>query len=314
MIFRRATLVLTAAFTAVQLLLFAAFAIGIYLFVSGTFDFDAVEADGNGAINAAERGFATLRTALLVSYCVLVVLVPLVSYLMARMALRPLRRSYELQQQFVDGASHELRSPLSVIQGELELVVSQRRTPDDYQAAITISLEAIEELTRLTNDLLLLTQSDRPTRAIVTEEIPVDDIIRAAVDAQGPDAGRVRLDLQPLPPVSASPSLLARALSNVIDNAMKFSPAGSPVTLRTRSEGGHTLIEVIDTGMGMRADEIRHAFERFWRSDSARTAHGHGLGLSLVRQIMLAHRGTASITSIPGTGTTITLTLPPPRR
>ncbi|MET3768635.1 signal transduction histidine kinase [Marisediminicola sp. UYEF4] len=89
------------------------FAIGISIFVKGTFDFDAAEHDGEGAVIGAEQGFELLRTALLLFYACLLVAIPLSSWLMARAALKPIKASFERQQQFVDGASHEMRTPLA---------------------------------------------------------------------------------------------------------------------------------------------------------------------------------------------------------
>lgn len=109
--FRRATVRLTVSYSLIQFLLFGVFALGIYFFVTGTFDLDGVEQDGEEAVNAAEQGFALLRTALLISTGVVLFVVPLSSWWMARAALRPIETSFERQRQFVDGASHELRTP-----------------------------------------------------------------------------------------------------------------------------------------------------------------------------------------------------------
>ncbi|MGV8865162.1 MAG: sensor histidine kinase [Pseudomonas sp.] len=307
MIFTRATIRLTAAFATVQLALFAAFAIGVYVFVTGAFDFDAVENDSEAAINAAEQGFATLRNGLIVSYCVLVLIVPAVSYLMARLVLQPIRRSYDRQIKFVDGASHELRTPLSIIQGELELAISTKRAVTDYEAAITIALEEIEGLTDLTNDLLLLSQSDGfyPRSAMIS--CSLNDLVEEAVARQTASRGMGDpvLTIAAGTPASAtiSRSLIMRAVINLIDNGLKFTPGGGIVTVQTERINGYPAITVTDTGIGMAPHAISHSTDRFWRAEEARTRPGHGLGLALVQQIMNAHAGTFTITSTPGVGT-----------
>ncbi|MCY7288412.1 MAG: HAMP domain-containing histidine kinase [Cryobacterium sp.] len=313
--FRKALVRLTVTYTAVQLVLFAAFAVGIYIFVTGTFDFDAAESDGAGALNAAEQGFANLRTGLIVLYAVLLVLIPAASYGMARAALAPLQKSYELQQRFVDGASHEMRSPLSVIQGELELALLKTRTPDEYQQSMQNSLAAVDGLTRLTNDLLLLSRGAGTELDHTFELVDVNDLVRRDVAARTDnpaDIARLITDLGVGAVVFGSPALLARALGNIIDNALKFTPdtETGTVTVVTRVQDGTCTITVGDTGIGMRDDELTHAFERLWRSDQARSHPGHGLGLGVVRQIVQAHAGRISLTSRIGLGTTVTLTLP----
>jgi signal transduction histidine kinase len=310
MIFRRALLRLTLTYTVVQLLLFGAFAIGIYAFVTGTFDFDAPEHDGEAFIASAEQGFVLLRSGLLIGYAALLVVVPVSSYLMARSALAPVRRSYELQQRFVDGASHELRSPLSVIQGELELGLSRSRTPAQYRAAMTAALEAAHGLTQLTNDLLLLTREDAGELEATFKPVSLYQLARKVVNDRAAAAGRITVSESRAVLVNGSEELLSRALANLVDNAVKFSDESGRIEIAISATGRIASIQVADTGAGMTDDESAHAFDRFWRAQDARDVPGFGLGLPLVKQIVAAHRGKASIVSTPGAGTTVTLTLP----
>ncbi|WP_210509236.1 cell wall metabolism sensor histidine kinase WalK [Naasia sp. SYSU D00057] len=306
MIFRRAILWLTVGYTALQLLLFGVFAVAVYSFVTGTFDFDAVEPEDE---HIAELGFAALRQGLLLAFAALLVLAPLFGYLMARSALKPVRAGYELQQRFVDGVSHELRTPLSVLQGELELALTRERSPEEYQAAIARSLAAVDGLTRLTDDLLLLTQGSGRRLDAAFRPLDVNELVEEAVHARA-GAAPVEVRLGPLFAVRGSPELLAQAVGNLIDNAVKFSPPGTPIRVSTAVAGPTGMIAVRDQGPGMSQDETRHAFDRFWRADAARSTPGHGLGLSLVREICAAHGGDVRLFSSPGSGTTARMTLP----
>ena len=310
MIFRRALVRLTLTYTVVQLLLFGAFAIGIYAFVTGTFDFDSPEHDGEAFIASAELGFVLLRNGLLIGYAALVAVLPVSSYLMARSALAPVRRSYELQQRFVDGASHEFRSPLSVIQGELELALSRSRTPAEYRAAMTAALEASHGLTRLTNDLLLLTREDTGELEATFKPVSLNQLARKVVNDRAAAVGRITVHETRTVLVNGSEELLSRALANLVDNAVKFSDESGTIEITISATGRMANIQVADTGSGMTDDESAHAFDRFWRAQDARDVPGFGLGLPLVRQIAAAHGGKASITSALGSGTTVTLTLP----
>ncbi|MDH6238533.1 HAMP domain-containing sensor histidine kinase [Cryobacterium sp. CG_9.6] len=313
MIFRQATIRLTVAYTVIQLGLFAVFAIGIYSFVTGTFDFDAAESDGEGAAVGAEQGFKLLRSALIIFYAGLLVVIPLSSWLMARAALKPIKASFERQQQFVDGASHEMRTPLSVIQAELELALTRSRSPVEYQAAITTSLEAATGLTRLTDDLLRLSRTTREDLAATFSSVDIDAAVAHVVATanNGHNTG-------PLVTANAgqglriwgSEELISRAIGNVVDNAIKFSSKSDVINVTTSRTGTTVTIEVHDQGIGMTPEQVSHAFERFWRADDVRSTSGHGLGLALVQQILTAHGGSAVLDSHYGAGTTVTLRLP----
>lgn len=310
MIFRRALIRLTLTYTLVQLLLFGIFAIGVYSFVTGAFDFDAAELDGQSALDTAEQGFANLRVGLITGYAILVILLPISSYLMARGALAPVRRSYELQQRFVDGVSHEFRSPLSVIQGELELALSRSRTPAEYRAAISRALAAAEGLTRLTNDLLLLTRGSADGLEATFEPVSLNELAHKVAHAQGAAANRITVIETRTVIVHGSPELLTRALANLVDNAVKFTGESGRIDIAVSVTGRIAQVLVGDDGLGMTAAESAHAFDRFWRAQDARSTPGFGLGLPLVQQIIAAHHGKVSIASAPGAGTTVTLTLP----
>lgn len=309
MIFRRALIRLTLTYTVVQLLLFGAFALGIYSFVTGAFDFDPPESESGGTADA-EQSFATLRTGLIAGYAILVVILPISSYAMARSALAPIRRSYDLQLRFVDGASHEFRSPLSVIQGELELALARSRTPAQYRTAIARALGAAEGLTRLTNDLLLLTREDSAELEATFKPVSLTAIAHEVTSGVAGSAARVTAVETGAVWVEGSAELLTRAVSNLVENAVKFTDRSGAVTVTVAGNGRVATIEVADDGVGMTDRETAHAFDRFWRAQDARSTPGFGLGLPLVQQIASAHHGKASISSALGSGTTVTLALP----
>lgn len=313
MIFRNAVLRLTIGYTVAQLVLYGVFAVVVYVFVTSTFDFDVTESEGALAVGAAERGFATLRTGLLVSYAALAVVVPFLSYMMARAALRPLRISYEAQQRFVDDASHEFRSPLSTLQGELELALSLPRSREEYELVLRRSLEDVQTLISLTENLLLLARGSSAEMSATFEEVSLAEIAMAAAARRSMGAATgapMTVTVHEDARVLGSPELLMRAAENVLDNATRFTPRTGAITISIDTQANRGIMRIEDNGSGMGPDAVRHAFDRFWRADDARAMTGHGLGLALVRQICVAHGGEASISSTPGRGTTLTLSLP----
>ncbi len=308
MILRRATLRLTITYAAALLVLFAVFSIAIYVFVTGHFD---VESSGT---DSASPEIVLLRNGLIASYVGLLVLIPPASWLLARAALRPVRESFERQQDFVDGASHEMRTPLSLIQDELELALTRPRTGPQYREAITSALDAAAGLDRLSDDLLRLSEWSREHSALAFTMVDVGAAVDAAInqEASAARAARVQVATEPYATahVLGSRELLIRAVSNILNNAIKFSSPETTVTVTVTTAQGHVLVRVQDRGPGMAAGEVRHAFERFWRADTARSTPGHGLGLALVDQIMRAHQGEVALTSGLGEGTTVTLQVP----
>lgn len=228
----------------------------------------------------------------------------------------------EAQRRFVADASHELRTPLTSLKGLAEILVIGAHGNDQRvieQAAGAINSE-LERLNRLVNDLLTLSRLDSvdstaapPARRTRMDACPT---LRAAAGQMGALAeGReVRLSQECAGPlwVMGDAGQLKQVLLNLLDNALRYTPAGGEVALRGRVDGAVACIEVRDTGVGIPAEDLAHVFERFYRGDTSRTrATGNsGLGLAIVQTIVTAHGGEIAVQSAPGAGTCFTITLP----
>lgn len=312
MIVRRAVLRLTAVNSLVVLGILALFAFGVDRYASAAFDRD-LPGLPDGTNDAAEVAIENLRTGMLVCFAVLLVVVPVACWLLARHSLRPVRESLETQQRFVDDASHELRTPISVAQGELELALLRDRDPEEYRAAMRSALAALEELGALTGDLLLLSRGDAEAcgGSSGRGRITVDELARRALAAvEGTPGASIRVAESRDADIEGSPELLVRAVVNLLENARKFTPADGEIRLGFDLPGSAVRISVSDTGAGMPPEDLARAFDRFWRADAARATPGRGIGLSIVRRIAELHGGTAEIRSTPGHGTTVTIELP----
>ena len=307
MIVRRATVHLAIRYSLVMLGVIALFALGVALYVSVAFDIELPEASASE--EAIDRANSTLHTGLAICFAVLVLLVPLLSYLLARSALAPVRASLEAQQRFVDDASHELRTPIAIAQGELELSLMQPRTAEEYRDTIRGALEAVEELSGLTNDLLLLTRSDQLGGDAPL--VPLEELSERALLALPPETrDRVATQVAPGGSLQCVPELLTRAITNLLENAAKFSPPETPISLSMEQVDGATRIAIVDLGPGMNPADTARAFERFWRADASRSTSGHGIGLSIVQRIAEYHGGSVALQSSPGKGTRAILDLP----
>ncbi|RFA18086.1 sensor histidine kinase [Subtercola boreus] len=306
--FRQATIRLTLLFTAVLLVVFGVVAVGVYLFVVASFDYDNAASD---AVDAAEQSFADLRDGLLLGYLAAAIVLPVICLVMVRLVLRPVRRGFEAQERFVDDASHEFRTPLSIVQGELELAISRPRTEDEYVQAITTALDEVDQLNSLTADLLLLTRGSTIELSGTFRPVDLRAVVERAVGSSSHSGDGSRVTLSTIDSAAfGSETLLVRAIANVVDNAVKFSPGESVVLVTMQAQSDRTRVIVSDSGPGLTAEEQAHVFDRFWRGETSRTLPGRGLGLALVKQIMQAHRGTVVLRDNPGGGTRVVIELP----
>jgi two-component system sensor histidine kinase MprB len=207
--------------------------------------------------------------------------------------LRALETSRRQQQQLVDDASHELRTPLTSLRTNVELlrrVGDQNLPPEQRQAILDDVLAELDELTGLVTELVDLATDQRAE----VPAVPVD-LASIAEAVVGRHRRRtdvpIRLDVAEGGVVAGDPALIERAISNLVDNAVKWSPAGEPVDVDVH--GGRVTVR--DRGPGVEPADRQRAFDRFWRSESARSQPGSGLGLSIVRKVVDAHGGQASL-------------------
>ena len=223
-----------------------------------------------------------------------------------------LANSRELQQQLIADAGHELRTPLTSLRTNIELLTRSEETgrpiPEADRKALLASVKAqMTELAALIGDLQTLSRSDAGTPADRVQVVALRDIVEAALRRarlRGPEL-TITADVDPWF-VRAEPSALERAIVNILDNAVKFSPEGGAVDV-TLKDGELT---VRDRGPGIPADELPHVFDRFWRSPSARALPGSGLGLSIVARTVQQAGGDVALSPAEGGGTVATIRLP----
>ena len=224
--------------------------------------------------------------------------------------------SQERQRRLVADAGHELRTPLTSMRTNLELLLASERPDaptlsDQDKAEINADVRAqLDELTTLIGDLVELAREDAPQ--VVHEPVDLVEVVERALDRAKRRASDVhfRVELQPWSLLGDS-SALERAVLNLLDNAVKFSPTGGVVRLSLRQLGdGSAVVEVADSGPGIADADLPHVFERFYRSSEARTLPGSGLGLAIVKQVAERHGGMAYVGRAPEGGAMFTVRLP----
>jgi two-component system sensor histidine kinase MprB len=219
--------------------------------------------------------------------------------------LAALADSIAAQRQLVADASHELRTPLTTARTSLEsMQLHPEMSQSEQRQSIDAAVVELTEMTHLTDELVELARGD--AQASPHEAVRLDLVVRQAVDVAARRTGReFRFESEPTV-VSGAPADLTRAISNLLDNAVKWSSPDDPIEVRVASG----VCSVRDYGTGIAAQDLPHVFDRFYRAADARTLPGSGLGLAIVRQVAEAHGGTATAEAAPGGGTIVSIRLP----
>ncbi|MBC8008852.1 MAG: sensor histidine kinase, partial [Burkholderiales bacterium] len=219
------------------------------------------------------------------------------------------------QARFTSDASHELRTPISVILTESQLALKRERSAAEYRESLVVCCETAGKMKHLVDDLLLLARSD--ARALQANRSACDlsalaDSVRRLLEPLAEERGlRLRHAAAPAP-TQGDAAQLERILVNLVMNAVQHSPAGAEIVIETATEDGLAVARVIDPGRGIPAEALPHIFDRFYRVDPsrARTEGGAGLGLAISQGIAESHGGRIEAQSEPGVRTVFTLRLP----
>ncbi|MBI4880020.1 MAG: HAMP domain-containing protein [Planctomycetes bacterium] len=225
-----------------------------------------------------------------------------------------LQAALERQQRFIADASHELRTPVSVVLAGAEHALSREREAADYRETLQSILRAARRMRGLIDGLLTLTQADSASLPLVVAPVPLAALLREAVAFIEPlaSARQVALELHgPEATVAGDRRRLLEAFSNLIANAVQYNRPGGRVRIEVRQSDEGADVAVADTGIGIAPEHLPHLFERFYRVDPARGREGgSGLGLAIAEQTVRGHGGTISVASREGEGSTFTVRLP----
>lgn len=229
------------------------------------------------------------------------------------------RRLEEMRREFVANVSHELRTPLTYLEGYTEAILDGLAAdPEEEKRYLQIILDETLRLRRLVSDLLDLSRIEAGQLALVKEEVDLGGLCRQVLEKVRPlaEEKNVRLELAAppgLPPAWGSPDRLQQILINLLDNALRHTPAGGEVKVRAKEGiGGMLELSVSDTGPGIPSQDLPYVFERFYKVEKARTrtTAGTGIGLAIVKALVEAHGGRVWVESTPGQGTRFTFTVP----
>lgn len=324
--FQSATIKLTGWYLLILMTISLIFSVAIYQLTSNEFgsrmqnlqnkiivdaSFTPVPLDTLWVTESAE---ASAHMILALLYANLIVLIGggTWSYLLARRTLRPIEEAHEAQSRFTSDASHELRTPLASMKTELEVALRDpTSTKKDYKVILQSNLEEVEKLTQLSNMLLTLSRMEHHT--LEHKPVNIDSVTRAVVKQLKLPAERVTISSVKQAKVAANEPAVRELITILIDNAIKYSPDNSVISIVISRRGGFISCALSNSGAGIADERLPHIFDRFYRADSSRSTHtqpGFGLGLSIANRIVELHNGELTVTSIPGGLTTFSVLLP----
>ncbi len=238
-------------------------------------------------------------------------LIGALNHMMAR-----LENSFEQMRRFSSDVSHELRTPITAIRGQLEVALFTARSQEQYREAIVNAMEDVERLSHIVRALLLLSRAESGHLALHKEPLDLAALVRDIVEQFQIPAEGGQLDLTVELPGECAAVVdrvqIERLVSNLLSNAVQYTPAGGQVRVRLARRGDQVELTVEDTGCGIAREHLPHIFDRFYRAPSPEDGpeHGIGLGLSFVAWIAKAHGGTVDVVSEPGQGSRFTVRFP----
>lgn len=226
------------------------------------------------------------------------------------------QRSIESQKRFSSDVSHEIRSPLTALRGSTEVALRKKRTPEEYEDILRNNLSDIMRISKITDNLLFLTKADNNIFELRRQWFDVKHFMETVVEnfrykVLSADLS-INKDYQENLELNGDMDLLEHAFSNIIDNAVKYTPPGGKITVIARKEDANIIITISDTGIGISEDDIPHIFDRFYRvnKESSRKLGGTGLGLAIAQWIIHAHHGKIGVKSTVGSGSDFIVAFP----
>ena len=265
---------------------------------------------------AGEVALHRLSITLLILNGAMIIIVPSIAWFMTRRTLAPVQYIHEQQKQFVSDVAHELRTPLSIISGELEVILKKKREPEEYEQVLISNKQEADRLIELTENLLFLARADRGRQAIEFEKVDITDLIGGIITRLQDECKKKKITIHFQPEeeptfASGQPTMLKRLFFNLIYNAVMYTPSQEDIWISLTTVKQYVEIRIKDNGVGISSEDKEKIFNRFYRVDSSRSqTKGYGLGLAICKSIIELHNGKIIVHSSLGQGSTFVVMLP----
>jgi len=311
----RLTLLYIALFALVLGIFSVVFYLGVATALAPTFDLGPELTNEQAAEVAYRAAVDQIGIALIVADIAVVALVGAGAWLLASRTLRPISEAHARQRRFVADASHEMRTPLAAIRASAEGALASPASEAQLRQALGVVVASADQLSRLTNDLLLLARADELPSDRHAPPIDLSVVVAEALDAYGiahPELPRARTTLGADLMVAANQDEIGRIVANLVDNAHRYGQGGArPPRVVTRLAERDAVVEVSDEGRGIATADLDRVFEPFARLHAdADTPEGTGLGLAIARSLARRNGGELTVASRPGEGSMFRLSLP----
>lgn len=335
--FESATIRMTAWYLAIVMCISVGFSVALYRVATGelgrglqkqalVFQQRTLPFGGPGGVGAItvspvdqlSESAQRLRNTLILYNLLILLVAGWGSYLWARQTLAPIEAAHEAQTRFTADASHELRTPLAAMRAEIEVALREKKiSSEEARALLESNLEEISKLESLANGLLRLARYQGGTAVPEWETVASDEIVAAAVRrvASLQNEKKITIDTQEVDHIQFDGDTvsLTELFAILLENAIKYSDSGKTIRVEAIGDKQSVKIAVADEGRGIKATDLPHIFQRFYRANASRFSEkveGYGLGLSIASSIVDLHSGTITAKSSPGDGSTFIVTLP----
>lgn len=314
--FQRTRLKLTVFYVALISLILIAFSLALYYSYAQT-----ISSDIEGNFTDQEQALIVRKS--LTRLGILLVLINsgtlvatgIVSFVLVGATLKPIREAMDRQKQFTADAAHELRTPLAIMRTELEVALGD---PESRKVSplLQSNLEEIERLSGMVENLLLVSRMDDPQNRLALEEVDFSQLARESLERMKPYMEKKGLNLHTSLPegvvLRGDREWLRRLLFNLLKNAVDYNREEGEIRVEIKDQAKGVWLAISDTGIGISPEDLPHVFERFYRADKSRSSRiqGTGLGLTIAKSIVEAHRGNIRLKSAWGKGTTVEVFLP----
>jgi heavy metal sensor kinase len=229
--------------------------------------------------------------------------------------LERINRSFAIQRQFMQDVSHELKTPLTVIRGEMEVALKRERSIHEYRDILESNLDEIKKINRILESLLALARFDSDAESLHKEPADITVLIKEILTDIEILALQKNIEITVISEtsdrsVNIDKERMRRVFYNIFDNAIKYSGENGKIEIDIERINEEVFINISDTGPGISEEDIPYIFDRFYRADKARCSEGFGLGLSIAKSIVKAHGGNIEVKSRTGEGATFIISLP----